>query len=136
VFQSAAGNLEGAARGRHRTAVAPGRTGLLSAQPVGLLGGGLFACASGPAAGRGRGDLLQLSPIDLPARSLVAEGAADDACTPVHGGFGDAGPSVGSQLPCTPEEIPLEVRIRRRDELPTAILGLALCRAKCVLHSW
>jgi hypothetical protein len=83
---------------------------LLVAQVLRLLGGGFFEGAGRQAAGRSLGDLLHLSQIDIQARSLLPEGAADDDFSPVFGDVGDAGQVIGSQLARTHGSIFLEVR--------------------------
>lgn len=108
---------------------------MLVAQELGLLRRGFFEGAGGQAAGRGLSDLLHIGQIDIQPGSLVSVGAADDDFAPVLGDLGDAVQIIGSQLPCTHDKIILEVRALHPDELPTPILLLALCHAKCVLHS-
>jgi hypothetical protein len=118
VFKGATGHVDAATFGADRTAPAAGRTGLLVAQQLGLLRGGLFEGAGGQAAGRSLSDLLQLRQIDIQPGSLVPEGTSDDDFSPVLGEIGDALQIIGSQLARAHEEIFLEVRARRRDELP------------------
>jgi hypothetical protein len=92
----------------------------LLAQKLGLLLRRLFERAGRQTAGRGLSDLLHQGQIDIEPRSLFPEGTSDNDLSPVPGDFGDAGQIIGRQLPCTHDEIILELRVWRRDELPNA----------------
>ena len=120
MLKGPTGDVDGAALGRDGTLSAAGRTGLLVAQELGLLRGGLFKGAGGQAAGRGLRDLLHMAQIDIQPRSLVPVGAADDDSAPVLGDLADAVQIFSSQLPCTHDKIILEVRALCRVELPNA----------------
>ena len=118
MLEGATGDVDGAVLGGDRTRPDAAGTGLVVAQELGLLGRGLLQGAGRQAAGRGLSDLLHLGQIDLEAGSLVPEGAADDDFAPVLGDGGDTVQILGGQLPRTHDEIILDVRAWRRDELP------------------
>jgi hypothetical protein len=109
-LEGTTGHVDRPDHGLDATGPAAGRTGLLLAEALGLLAGGLFEGAGQQSTYRGLTDLFHVGEIDIEVRPLVAIGAADDNSSPLSGGLGDAFEIFGGQLARTHDEVFLDVR--------------------------